>query len=504
MKHIDNFLNKITMYRLVLYYLLLLLAVAAILTTFNLLPFNLFALTFSFAVLVFVSWLTNTIFTKTFDATTNFESIYISALILTLVITPARSTSDIPLLIWAAILTASSKFILSIGKKHLFNPVAISIALTSFALNLSASWWVGTAYMMPFVLIGGLLIVKKTRRVDMVFSFIIVALVTILGLSLVKNTDILTVARRAIMDTPLLFFAFVMLTEPQTLPPTNLLQICYGALVGFLFSPQLQFGTLYTTPETALIIGNVFSYLVSSKQKLILSLKDRVQIASGVYDFVFKPDKKINFIPGQYMEWTLNQKQIDSRGNRRYFTIASSPTEEDIIIGLKYYEKPSSFKSTLGLLPLDGQITASQLAGDFTLPKDQNKKLVFIAGGIGITPFRSMIKYLLDTKQNRQIVLFYSNKTFGDIVYADIFNQAQQTFGLKTVYSLTDTNIIPQNWSGKTGFIDEKMIQEEVPDFSERLFYISGPHAMVTTFENILHSIGVNKSNIKTDYFPGF
>ena len=134
--------------------------------------------------------------------------------------------------------------------------------------------------------------------------------------------------------------------------------------------------------------------------------------------------EKLKFKPGQYLEWTLPHEKIDNRGMRRYFTIASSPTEKDMIMGVKFYDKPSSYKQSLISLENQGIVVASQLAGDFTLPKDKNKKLIFIAGGIGVTPFRSMIKYLIDNNEKRDIVIFYSNKSFADIAYKEIFDEA--------------------------------------------------------------------------------
>ncbi|MDE2026269.1 MAG: FAD-dependent oxidoreductase, partial [Patescibacteria group bacterium] len=199
----------------------------------------------------------------------------------------------------------------------------------------------------------------------------------------------------------------------------------------------------------------------------------------------------------------LPHDKIDTRGNRRYFTIASSPTEESVHLGVKFNANGSSFKRALARMDGVTPIVASQLAGDFTLPSDQKEKLVFIAGGIGITPFRSMIKYCVDTKQNRSIVLFYANKLFSEIAYADVF-EAARTIGIRTVYTLTDTQSVPSNWRGRTGRVTKQMIEEEIPDYRERTFYLSGPHAMVTGFEETLHSLGVSQIRIKKDFFPGF
>jgi len=143
------------------------------------------------------------------------------------------------------------------------------------------------------------------------------------------------------------------------------------------------------------------------------------------------------------------------------------------------------------------------LAGDFVCPKNKDKKLVFIAGGIGITPFRSIIKYLLDIKEKRDIVLFFSNYTPADVVYKDIFDQGERQLGIKTIYTVTN-DPYPADWRGERGFVDEQMIKRTVPDYKERTFYLSGSHAMVVAFDGILQKMGVKKRQIKKDFFPGW
>src|SRR5260370_1410080 len=120
------------------------------------------------------------------------------------------------------------------------------------------------------------------------------------------------------------------------------------------------------------------------------------------------------------MEFTLAHPHSDSRGNRRYFTLASSPTENLVHLGIRFYDQGSSFKQAMFQMNGKTQFVAAQIAGDFTLPTDPSQKLVFIAGGIGITPFRSMLKYLLDTHQRRDIVMFYANRRVDEIVYKDV------------------------------------------------------------------------------------
>ncbi len=506
MKVIDDALNAITMYRLVLYYLIGLIGVALVLSFLGVLPYDPFGLFFSAIFLTFVCWVTNTIFAKTFNVPTNMESAYISALILALIITPLSGFNDLWFLGWAGVWAMASKYILAINGKHLFNPVAFAVALTALTLGQTASWWVGSGPMLPFVLAGALLIVRKTRRGDLVFSFLGMAVATTLALTLVNRGDLVAALQNIVLYSPLVFFAGLILTEPLTTPPTRNLQILYGVMVGFLFSPQVHFGAVYITPELAILIGNVYSYLVSPKTKLILTLKEKIQIAPDIYDFIFMPNRKLAFAPGQYMEWTLGHEMPDSRGNRRYFTLASSPTENTLRLGIRFYDRKKSSTFKRALLSMNGahQIVASQLAGDFTLPADPAQKLVFIAGGIGITPFRSMIQYLLDTHQKRPITLFYANRSAADVVYRDVFDQAQRQLGIRTIYTLTDTKPHPSTWKGRVGYINAQMIKQEVPDYKDRIFYLSGQNAMIENFDTILSNMGVPRSHIKRDFFPGF
>jgi ferredoxin-NADP reductase/Na+-translocating ferredoxin:NAD+ oxidoreductase RnfD subunit len=502
MKFIDNLLNRITMYRLVLYYLLVLLGAAVLFGFVGLLPYNPATLVFSTLLIVGVCWITNTIFANAFGAATNVESVYITALILALIITPVVSTDyvGVGFLIFASAWAMASKYIFAIGKKHIFNPAAFGAALSAIAINQSATWWVGgNLILLPIVFFGGLLIVRKIHRFDLVWSFIVVACATIILTA--GSGDYLTPITQTLLHSPFFFLAFVMLTEPLTMPPNWWLRVMYGSIVGFLFAPNIHVGSFYLTPELALLVGNIFAYAVSPKGRFMLKLIEKNKLATGVFEFVFASDRPFAFRPGQYLEWTLGHRFADNRGNRRYFTIASSPTENTVRMGVKFYEPASTFKRALGMMKINDTISASHLAGDFVLPKDPKKKLVFIAGGIGITPFRSMAQYLIDKKETRSAVLLYSNKTAAEVAYKEVFDSAAAV-GLKTIYALSNE---PAPVAGMyNGSIDGALIAREVPDYRERTFYISGPHGMVDAFKKTLHDMGVPRWRVKSDYFPGF
>ncbi|HVO28950.1 MAG TPA: RnfABCDGE type electron transport complex subunit D [Candidatus Paceibacterota bacterium] len=501
---IDDFLNRITMYRLALYYLLALIGIAAIFGAIGWMPYAPLPLIASALIITGICLLANRIFAAAFGAPANAESVYITALILALIISPISLApfdwGGFAFLAWASVFAMASKYILAANRKHLFNPAAIAVVITAFTLNQYASWWIGgNLPMMAFVVAGGLLIVRKLQRFDLVLAFLAAALASIVLTNLAF--DPWTTVWKALIHTPLFFFASIMLTEPLTTPPTRQLRIAYGALVGALFSPAIHLGPVYATPELALVVGNLFSYAASPKKKYLLNLTAKTKTGEGTYDFAFATGQKFDFRPGQYMEWTVAPASPwpllgghDSRGNRRYFTIASSPTEPELHLGVKFYENSSSFKKRMLALKPGDAVMGGQLAGDFTLPKDPRTKLVFIAGGIGITPFRSMVKYLSDRREKRDVVLLYSNQTPEEISYREVFDEAARTIGLRTAYRNTATE----------GRMDAGFVTREVPDYRDRRFYISGTHGMVEAFKKTLAELGVPRRQVKTDFFPGF
>lgn len=495
------------MYRLVLYVLFSFFSATLFLSLFGFFSYTVIDFIISLAFIILICSLTNAIFSRLYHAPTNAESAYITAFILFFIITPAFDGGYHQfffLALWASILAMASKYILAIKRKHIFNPAAVALVLTYFAIGETANWWIGIAAMLPFVLVGGFLIVRKIHQAGLVWSFAVVALMTISIFAFMRGADVTTTILGTLKNSAFFFFAFIMLVEPMTSPSGKWQRVAYAVLVGFLFAPSLHIGSIYSTPELALVVGNLFAYLVSPKDRFVLKLKKRINVAQDTFDFVFNKERQFSYKPGQYMEWTLKHPHPDSRGDRRYFTLASAPTENEIRIGTKFDSASSSFKKRLLELGIGEKIVASQISGDFVLPENREKDLIFIAGGIGITPFRSMIKYLLDNQEEREVTLFYSNKKVADIAYREVFDQANTELGIKTLYCITDEGEVTSGANMRKGLITAEMIEKEVPDFRKKIFYLSGPRAMVKTFEATLASMGVATKNIKTDYFPGY
>ncbi|HUC87669.1 MAG TPA: FAD-dependent oxidoreductase [Candidatus Binatia bacterium] len=210
--------------------------------------------------------------------------------------------------------------------------------------------------------------------------------------------------------------------------------------------------------------------------------------AKTIISFWFKPERPLDQIAGQYIELTLPAKAPSGRSLRRWFTLSSSPTEAPLIcITTKFSEPSSDFKKRLKALKVGQAVIISDPLGDFVLPKDSGLPLVFVAGGIGITPFRSILKYLSDRGETRQISLIY-------LVTADselIFQPLLKKFKPRQII----TNNFPVSPEDLLGFIEPS---------PKSLIYLAGPEAWVETLAKQLSDLGINRSRLVLDLFEGY
>jgi ferredoxin-NADP reductase len=498
---VDRFLNLFTMYRLTLYFLAALLGLATILSAVGVVAGGPLAVISTAAILLASCFLVNWLFALVMRIRSNPESSLITALIMALIMGPVPfDLRQLGILALAGAVAVASKYLLAMRRQHVFNPAAAGALFSAFAFGANASWWVGNAALLPLAVVGGLLLARKIGRLRLVAAF--------LGLFVAFNLVLAFSQGLAISDafqsvvfvfghTSLVFFATVMFTEPMTSPKRLRWQLIYAAMVAFLYQPQLSLFGQNLTPEETLMVGNLFSFIISPSFKLRLRLKERRQIGAGIISFTFQRPPGFSHELGQYMEWTLH-------GGRRYFSLASSPTEPELMIAARFSEKASRYKQEMAGMKPGDLITAGELGGDFVLPKDPRVPLAFIAGGIGITPFRSMIKFVLDKGERRDIVLLYSSSTEEELIFRDLFDEARRQVGVKVVYTLTDTCRIRQGWCGQRGPIDAPMVRKEVPAFMERRYFVSGPPGMVNAMLRTLHAAGVPRRQVRTDAFQGY
>lgn len=501
MQKIDDLLNKITMYRLVVYVLSFYCVLAVLLAYTGQLSMRPGTMLMSLVAILLPAYVVDRGFGRLFNVPTNKETWLITGLILFLLIRPAHTADTLLVLGVAGAVSSASKFLIARMGKHVFNPAAFAAAFLSLWGFWPVTWWIGSSLFWPFTLLLGLAIVRKMRRLPLFITFVGVSIIVQAIMLLHGHHAFAIGMKQALVASPLIFLSTIMLTEPATMPPRRNLQIIFAALVAVLYTTGWQVGRFIIYPEVALLLGNIFAYVVSPKFRLRLELIEIQRVSDWVYHYVFKPEFSFAHLPGQYMEWTLDRVPFDGRGNRRTFTLASSPTEETVQVGLKYYEPASTYKATFHDLQPGDIVYASQLAGNFTLAGNEAKKLAFVAGGIGITPFRSMIKYLTDTHASSDIVLLYLVSSPEELAYIDTF-KAATTIGVRTLPIVTDPAV--HTPGATTAQLSPELIRQAIPDYQERIFYISGPNKMVDASKSMLRGMDIARTHIKTDHFSGY
>jgi ferredoxin-NADP reductase len=225
---------------------------------------------------------------------------------------------------------------------------------------------------------------------------------------------------------------------------------------------------------------------------MILTFTGSKQREGDARAFIFEPQKPFDWTAGQYLHYTLKHPETDDRGDTRWFTISSAPSEGYVMITTRINaERSSSFKQALTALKPGDQIEAEGPEGDFVV-EDVSRNYIFIAGGIGITPFRSILTEAAAKGQQLHVELLYANRN-QDIVFREELDALQaQNPHLKIRYVIDPERL------------DNQLLQERIPATDNPLIYVSGPEPMVEALTADIAKLGVSEDNIKGDYFPGY
>ncbi len=218
----------------------------------------------------------------------------------------------------------------------------------------------------------------------------------------------------------------------------------------------------------------------------------KIKETENIFSFVFKPEERVTWKAGQYIFLKILHSKPDDRGEKRHFTISSAPYEENIFITTKFdFKNGSSFKKAMISLKEGSYIETSDPEGDFII-KEPDAKYVFIAGGIGITPYRSILLDMGRKRNKVDTILLYFCKS-RETIFSDIFNSMEKKYGWLKVHYINEPH-----------HINEDIIKEKVYDFNKRNFFVSGPFNMVKAAEDVLSNLNVAKNSITKDYFPGY
>lgn len=233
-----------------------------------------------------------------------------------------------------------------------------------------------------------------------------------------------------------------------------------------------------------------------------LTLSGREQVAEGTMSFLLTPERALRFAPGQFGEFTLTDPpHEDSKGNTRTLSLASSPNDHDIMIAMRM--RDTAFKNSLREVPLGTTVDMMGPMGGLTLHKDSKRPAVFLTGGIGITPVRSIAKHATEERLPHEIVVLYSNRTRALTAFLGDFEAWRRTNpNLSFVPTLTDDE--PSDWPFELGFIDEAMVRRHVSDLKAPIYYVVGPPGMVAAMRELLERAGVDEMQVKTEDFAGY
>lgn len=219
--------------------------------------------------------------------------------------------------------------------------------------------------------------------------------------------------------------------------------------------------------------------------------------SSSILTFYFSTTKAMSFIPGQFVELTIPHEKPDGRGTKRWFTIASSPNSTLIGITTRIVSDASSFKLALQALNPGDTVSMSEPMGDFVLPMDREIPLLFVAGGIGITPFHSIAQWLAENNEQRTIRLLHAITTEDDLIFTDTFQRA----GILMTPFVSEPS---PAWGGERGQLTAHYIKRVAESQPNTLIYIAGPERMTENLTKDLLKLDTEKHTIVTDYFPGY
>jgi len=233
-------------------------------------------------------------------------------------------------------------------------------------------------------------------------------------------------------------------------------------------------------------------------------LKSREEVAEGTMAFHLEKPGGFQFKAGQYVDVTLiNPPETDSQGIIRTFSIANAPYENELLVATRM--RNSAFKRVLATTPLNTELKLEGPMGSFTLHKNTAKAAVFLAGGIGITPFLSILRQAAKENLPHLLYLFYSNRRPEDTAFlGHLEDLAKSNAHFIFVPSMSEMGKSKREWKGERGFINREMLAKHFCDLKGPIYYIAGPPAMVAAMREMLMKAGVDEDDIRTEEFAGY
>lgn len=233
-------------------------------------------------------------------------------------------------------------------------------------------------------------------------------------------------------------------------------------------------------------------------------LLNRVEVAEGTMAFHFERPSGFDFKPGQSADITLsNPPETDAEGNTRTFSIASSPFETQLMFTTRM--RDTAFKRSLKEMPLATAVRIDSPMGSFTLHKNSAEPAVFLAGGIGITPFLSIVRQADHDRLPHKVHLFYSNRRPEDAAFLEALQLLEKSNpNFRLICTMTEMAQSQREWKGETGLINKEMLSRHLTTLQGPIYYSAGPPAMVAGMRKMVVNAGIDEDDIRTEDFAGY
>jgi ferredoxin-NADP reductase len=231
------------------------------------------------------------------------------------------------------------------------------------------------------------------------------------------------------------------------------------------------------------------------------TVAEKREVAKGTLLVLFAVEDYPDYRPGAYFWVELPDRgHDDEKGLRRHISLVTSPTETGVV-GLATRLRDTAFKRTLAELEVGDEVQVEEPKGSFLLPQETGAEYVFVAGGIGITVFRSMLRYIADEALPYRVTLVYSNRDRASAAFLDELEELERRIeGLKVVLTMTEED----GWEGESRRIDAAMLRDHVGELGNKRFFVAGPPAMTEAVVDALHSAGVPEDRVVAGKFSGY
>ncbi len=495
---VDGVLGRITPTVLVLIALAILAVYGIVLSGLGREPFDplegLIALVITLAATIFGTYVAAAIA----RARAKLDSTLVTALILFLLFTPSLDPRDLTGLSLAGVVAGVSKYLLAWRGRHLFNPAALGATVAWISTLAAPGWWVGSGAMLWPVLVLAIVVLYRTSTLLTGLVYVVVAVggtwASFPSEFWASSPDL--ALSLPFTSLPFLFLAGFMLSEPLTLPPRRWQRLLVAVVVALCstvvplgLSTFLSINVLPT--EVAVLVGNLVAWFFGARRAIRFDVVGVREVGTAVAELELLPRSPFRYSPGQALELAVPHR-ADLRGQLRVLSIVSAPGDGSVRVafGVPGSRRSSAKRALLALQP-GAPARATRVLGDFTLPRNPSVPVVLVAGGIGVTPFLSMLRANAAAAatggQARDLVLVYRSSAAEPAYAAELRALAESGAG----------RLVP--------FYDRRpdaaAIAEAIPDLAARIAYVSGPPRMVAALTAMLRRAGVRR--VRRDVFSG-